>query len=45
MLAKPARTGIEVTEKWRFALDRYSETPKAKDARFPTVIKSPSKLR
>lgn len=39
MLAEPARTWIEVMEKWRFLLDRYSSTPDAGDERIQELIK------
>lgn len=39
MLAEPARTWIEVMEKWRFLLDRYAATPEAADERVQKLIK------
>mgnify|MGYP000146222280 CR=1 FL=1 len=35
MQAEPARTWVEVMEKWRFLLDRYAKTPEAGDDRIP----------
>lgn len=39
MLAGPARTWVEVMEKWRFLLDRYASTPEAGDARIRKLIR------
>lgn len=39
MLAEPARTWIEVMEKWRFLLGRYASTPEAADERIQKLIK------
>jgi len=39
MLVEPARTWIEVMEKWRFLLDRYAATPEAEDERTQMLIK------
>jgi hypothetical protein len=39
MLAEPARTWIEVMDKWRFLLDRYASTPEAGDERILKLIK------
>jgi hypothetical protein len=39
MLAEPARTWVEVMEKWRFLMDRYAATPEAGDKRIQTLIK------
>jgi hypothetical protein len=39
MLAEPARTWVEVMEKWRFLLHRYAATPEAGDERIQTLIK------
>jgi hypothetical protein len=38
MLAEPARTWVEVMEKWRFLLDRYAATPEAGDERIQKLI-------
>ncbi|HDR27503.1 hypothetical protein [Rhodovulum sp.] len=38
LLAGPARTWIEVTEKCRFLLERYAETGAAQDARTRKLI-------
>ncbi|SIN84956.1 hypothetical protein [Vannielia litorea] len=38
MLAEPARSWIEVMEKWRFLLDRYAATPGA-DTRVQTLVR------
>ncbi|BAQ68328.1 hypothetical protein [Rhodovulum sulfidophilum] len=39
MLAEPARSWVEVMEKWRFLLDRYATTPEAGDERVQMLIK------
>jgi hypothetical protein len=39
MLANPARTWVEVMEKWRFLLDRYASTSEAGDERIQKLIK------
>lgn len=39
MLAKTARTWIEVMEKWRFLLERYASTPEAGEERLQKLIK------
>ncbi|MDU8944084.1 hypothetical protein [Ovoidimarina sediminis] len=39
MLAKPARSWIEVMKKWRFLIDRYAVTPEAEDARIQKLIR------
>ncbi|MDU8912967.1 hypothetical protein [Aestuariicoccus sp. MJ-SS9] len=39
MLAEPARTWVEVMEKWRFLLERYSATPAAHDERIQKLIR------
>lgn len=39
MLAEPARTWVEVMEKWRFLLERYSATPEARDERIQKLIR------
>ncbi|KRS13585.1 hypothetical protein XM52_27555 [Roseovarius indicus] len=39
MLAEPARTWVEVMEKWRFLLVRYASTPEAGDERLQKLIK------
>ena len=39
MLAEPARTWIEVMEKWRFLLDRYAAAHEAGDERVQKLIK------
>ncbi len=39
MLAEPARTWVEVMDKWRFLLDRYASTPEAGDERIQKLIK------
>jgi hypothetical protein len=38
MQAEPARTWVEVMEKWRFLLDRYAKTPEAGDDRIQKLI-------
>ncbi len=38
MLREPARTWIEVMEKWRFLLDRYAATADAEDERVHKLI-------
>lgn len=39
MLAEPARTWVEVMDKWRFLLDSYASTPEAGDERIQKLIK------
>jgi hypothetical protein len=39
MLAEPARTWVEVMEKWRFLLEQYAATPEAEDERIQKLIK------
>jgi hypothetical protein len=39
MLAEPARTWVEVMEKWRFLLDRYAAAPEARDERIQKLIR------
>lgn len=39
MLAEPARTWVEVMEKWRFLLERYAATPDAGDECIQKLIK------
>lgn len=39
MLAEPARTWVDVMEKWRFLLERYSATPEACDERIQKLIR------
>lgn len=39
MLAEPARTWVEVMEKWRFLLDRYASTLEAGDERVQKLIR------
>lgn len=39
ILAEPARTWVEVMEKWRFLLERYAVTPDAGDERIQKLIK------
>ena len=39
MLAEPARTWVEVMNKWRFLLDRYADTSEARDERIQKLIK------
>ncbi len=39
MLAEPARTWVEVVEKWRFLLERYSATSDADDERIQKLIR------
>jgi hypothetical protein len=39
LLAEPARTWVEVMEKWRFLLDRYAATPEAGNERVQKLIK------
>lgn len=39
MLAEPARTRVEVMEKWRFLLERYAATPAAGDERIQKLIR------
>lgn len=38
MLAEPARTWLDVMEKWRFLLDRYAATQEAEDECVRTLI-------
>lgn len=38
-IAGPARTWVEVMEKWRFLLERYAATPDAGDERIQKLIK------
>jgi hypothetical protein len=38
LLAAPARTWVEVMEKWRFLLDLYAATPEAGDPRIRKLI-------
>ncbi|QBF32323.1 hypothetical protein [Thalassococcus sp. S3] len=39
MLAEPARTWVEVMEKWRFLLEQYAATPEACNERIQKLIK------
>lgn len=39
MLAEPARSWIEVMNKWRFLIDRYAVTPEAEDDRIQKLIR------
>ena len=39
MLGEPARTWVEVMEKWRFLLERYAATPAACDERIQKLIR------
>lgn len=38
MLEEPARTWVEVMEKWRFLLERYSKSPAAEDDHLKELI-------
>ena len=39
VMEEPARTWVEVMEKWRFLLDRFAKTPEAGDERLQKLIK------
>lgn len=39
LLAKPARTWVEVMDKWRFLLDRYAATKEADDEGIQKLIR------
>ncbi|MDQ2088961.1 hypothetical protein [Marimonas arenosa] len=39
MFAEPARTWVQVMEKWRFLLEQYAATPAACDERIQKLIR------